>query len=234
MRLSYLAATAALLALAGAPAYAASVTVLSSELGNLDGPLAYGHQIINDFDNAANANFTYTANNAALSYVRDGSLGLDPGNSAPPPVPVDPNNPNGDYTYETSNYWTVKDGGSFTLAAQNGAWMNGFSFYFGSPDTFNNVMFTFQGANSFVTLSGAALWDANSGANGDQEWGRRVYYGFNDKVTSITMTSTGGNSFEFDGLAASGAVPEPATWAMMIMGFGAAGAAMRRRRTLLA
>ncbi|MBB3348859.1 hypothetical protein FHY02_003341 [Sphingomonas sp. BK069] len=37
-------------------------------------------------------------------------------------------------------------------------------------------------------------------------------------------------SFEFDNLAAgvSQAVPEPATWGMMILGFGAIGAAMRR------
>jgi len=33
---------------------------------------------------------------------------------------------------------------------------------------------------------------------------------------------------------ASAPVPEPATWAMMIMGFGAAGAILRRRRTALA
>ena len=31
-------------------------------------------------------------------------------------------------------------------------------------------------------------------------------------------------------LAASGAVPEPATWAMMLMGFGMAGFGLRRRR----
>ncbi|MDZ7588255.1 MAG: PEPxxWA-CTERM sorting domain-containing protein [Parasphingorhabdus sp.] len=30
----------------------------------------------------------------------------------------------------------------------------------------------------------------------------------------------------------AGAVPEPATWAMMIFGFGAIGAAARKRRTL--
>ena len=29
-----------------------------------------------------------------------------------------------------------------------------------------------------------------------------------------------------------GAIPEPATWAMMIIGFGAAGTVLRRRRTL--
>jgi hypothetical protein len=33
---------------------------------------------------------------------------------------------------------------------------------------------------------------------------------------------------------ATGAVPEPATWAMMILGFGAAGTMMRRRRAALA
>jgi hypothetical protein len=36
------------------------------------------------------------------------------------------------------------------------------------------------------------------------------------------------------GLSVSGGVPEPASWALMIVGFGAAGAALRRRRTALA
>lgn len=31
-------------------------------------------------------------------------------------------------------------------------------------------------------------------------------------------------------VSAAGAVPEPATWGMMILGFGMAGASMRRRR----
>jgi hypothetical protein len=34
--------------------------------------------------------------------------------------------------------------------------------------------------------------------------------------------------------AVSGAVPEPATWALMILGFGAVGGAMRRRQTVKA
>jgi hypothetical protein len=32
-----------------------------------------------------------------------------------------------------------------------------------------------------------------------------------------------------DGTPVPGPVPEPATWAMMVIGFGAVGAAMRRR-----
>lgn len=35
-------------------------------------------------------------------------------------------------------------------------------------------------------------------------------------------------------VASAGAVPEPATWAMMLMGFGGLGAALRRRRTTYA
>ncbi|HEV2567448.1 MAG TPA: esterase-like activity of phytase family protein [Sphingomonas sp.] len=39
-------------------------------------------------------------------------------------------------------------------------------------------------------------------------------------------------AFKISGVDAAGLVPEPATWAMMIAGFGLAGAAMRRRRGL--
>jgi len=37
-----------------------------------------------------------------------------------------------------------------------------------------------------------------------------------------------------DGVSLTAAVPEPATWAMMITGFGAVGGALRRKRTVLA
>jgi hypothetical protein len=34
--------------------------------------------------------------------------------------------------------------------------------------------------------------------------------------------------------APDGAVPEPATWALMIIGFGAAGSTIRRRKAVMA
>ena len=46
-------------------------------------------------------------------------------------------------------------------------------------------------------------------------------------IKSLTFGTTA-NSFEADNIAA--AVPEPAAWGMMILGFGVVGAAMRRRR----
>ena len=53
------------------------------------------------------------------------------------------------------------------------------------------------------------------------------------RAQSVTLQSIGQNAFESDGWAVS-AVPEPATWAMMITGFGLAGVAIRRRRTTFA
>ena len=46
-----------------------------------------------------------------------------------------------------------------------------------------------------------------------------------DDVDVTDLTPTGGGG---------GAVPEPASWAMMIVGFGAAGAMIRRRKAVLA
>lgn len=61
---------------------------------------------------------------------------------------------------------------------------------------------------------------------------------------SLAGSAIGGNSFEHQAVAgnrilsgavarATAAVPEPATWLMMIGGFGLAGAALRRRRQTL-
>ena len=48
------------------------------------------------------------------------------------------------------------------------------------------------------------------------------------KQFRLQLADDGGND------PGGGAVPEPASWAMMIVGFGGVGAAMRRRRTLTA
>ncbi|MEW5688218.1 MAG: PEPxxWA-CTERM sorting domain-containing protein [Pseudomonadota bacterium] len=54
----------------------------------------------------------------------------------------------------------------------------------------------------------------------------------------FSIAQTGSVGMQIDnlsfGAAAQGGVPEPATWALMIMGFGAAGASLRRRRDAVA
>jgi hypothetical protein len=47
---------------------------------------------------------------------------------------------------------------------------------------------------------------------------------------TLHITGTRGTASAFSGTISFGAVPEPGTWAMMLLGFGAVGFAMRRRR----
>ncbi|MFL6720877.1 MAG: PEPxxWA-CTERM sorting domain-containing protein [Sphingomonas sp.] len=52
-------------------------------------------------------------------------------------------------------------------------------------------------------------------------------------ITSVHLTTTGGGFKDLKQLRLTGgtiALPEPATWAMMLLGFGGIGMAMRRRR----
>lgn len=201
-------------AAAAALAAAGSASALTMTVYNTDLPLPAGQVMIEDFDSvhATGPEFTFVGD--ANTFVRDGDLGLDPGVSAPPPG-------------DTTNYFTVVNNGKATLSSEKG--FATFSFYLGSPDTYNFVTLHYANGNT-VTLQGAQIWDATTGDNGNQDWGRRVSYDFGGlAVKSIDFTSTG-NSFEFDSLAGS-AVPEPATWAMMISGFAGAGAMLRRRRT---
>ncbi len=207
-----LAAAALTAALVASPASALTITLYNSDL-----PLPPGQQIIEDFDavHADGVNFTFVAGPNTLE--RSGALGLLSGISAPPP---------GDVT----DYFTVKAGGKATLTSLTG--LRAFSFYLGSPDTYNAVKF-FDTLGGSFTLNGAQIWGASGGADGNQTWGRRVSYDFEgSRVNKIEFTSSG-NSFEFDSLAGSVGVPEPATWAMMILGFGAVGAVIRRRRASL-
>jgi hypothetical protein len=201
-------------ALAAAVTLAAPASALTITLYPNDQPLPVGQTMIDDFDNAIAAGFTFTQN--ANAYVRSGALGLDNGVSAPPP---------GDVT----NYETVLSNGLATLATSG--LLTSFSFYLGSPDAYNTV--TFYGLGGYQqTLSGAAILGAAVNADGDQGVGRRVSYDFGTERVNRIVFASSGNSFEFDSLAGTvqAAVPEPATWGMMILGFGGIGALIRRRR----
>ncbi|QYE33344.1 MULTISPECIES: Npun_F0296 family exosortase-dependent surface protein [Sphingosinicellaceae] len=112
-------------------------------------------------------------------------------------------------------------GGGSVLTRLNADW--------GSIDSYNTL--TFYAGNTLVqTITGSMF----PPANGDQsaaDTNRNVTLDFNRNL-GITRVgfSSGQLALELDNLSV-GAVPEPATWAMMLLGFGMVGAATRRRST---
>jgi hypothetical protein len=114
------------------------------------------------------------------------------------------------------------------------------SFYWGSIDTYNFVDVLGAGGATIFSIAGGALPPSN-GDQGAAATNRRVNFiaGAGEVITGLRLRSTG-VAFEFDSFAAAealdpnGGVPEPATWAMLLAGFGLVGVSARRRRPTVA
>jgi hypothetical protein len=229
MKLRTLAAASAAVGLmAVASAASAAISVATTVADDLFGSTlaAHGQVMLDDFDAINSAATSYVGN--IIEYPNEFQNPIS--TSAPPPWsggipiggapgPVDP-----------TNYASVQGGTSATYTMLGGRSLRSFSFYMGSPDTYNKVTFFLLGGGSQV-FNGDEIWGGTPQGTGDRGQGFRVYYDFGGaKVTAIAFQSSS-DAFEFDGLA--GVVPEPAAWTMMIMGFGAAGAMLRSRRRVL-
>ena len=128
----------------------------------------------------------------------------------------------------TGNFAAVLDGGSYLV---NFGPTNVFSFVLGSLDTFNQLTLRYADGTSMLYQGGAIVSDPmfDNGNRTSAETNGVVTYRVTSGalLTGATFASSGGNSFEFDNLSA--AVPEPAAWGMMILGFGLVGGVLRRR-----
>ena len=204
------AAALAAFAVAGSANAAVNVSYTSDDLN-----LPAGQTMVWNFDGVEADGYSVSTTGTVSYY--SGADGLQSGVAAPPPG-------------DNSIYASVLGGGSLTLTTPA---IKLLSVYMGSPDAYNSILFNFSD-NTSELLNGAQL--AGGAFGGDQSIGRRMTYTFGGKtVTSVDFMSSQ-NSFEFDNIATVSAVPEPATWAMMIMGFGLAGSAVRnsRRKTAAA
>jgi hypothetical protein len=119
--------------------------------------------------------------------------------------------------------------GAFTVNLAPGVTV--FSFVFGTLDSYNSLQLFFSdGTNQIRTgqqiIGGPAPAPGAVFTSGETG---RVTYDTNgvNTITSAVFTSSI-DAFEIDSLAA--AVPEPATWGMMILGFGLIGGQLRSRR----
>ena len=187
---------------------AQAMTTVSSTNGPDTGPLA-GQTVMYDFESGTPAgltgNFAIVQGSVANQYA----------------APLD----------DTTHYLTVPiegSAGSATLALSSP--LTSLSLYWGSIDTYNTISFADADGNSLGSFTGAQIPPAPAdGSQGNALNNRRVNFDFGgSSAASVTFTS-GSKAFEVDNIA--GAVPEPATWAMLITGMGMVGAAARRRRS---
>jgi hypothetical protein len=199
-------------ALAMATAAAAAPVVSLSNVGDPN-TLPIGQQLVADFNDAANPEgvllfgFDLDLLGATVG-VKEGASGYSG------TLPNDP-----------THYLTVPGGATAILSSIRA--LTSFSLYMGSPDTYNSIRFIGDNGYDF-TLTGAQISDGYVGQSWG--WGTRINFDFGGANVKQVVLKSARNSFEADNFAA-GVVPEPATWALMISGFGGAGAMLRRRRT---
>ena len=109
------------------------------------------------------------------------------------------------------------------------------SFYWGSVDTYNTVRIYGTGSNPIATFTGQQILDLAGITTSGTDSILVSFTNTEGALKKIGLSSTQ-NAFEVDNIrfsnGISGAVPEPATWAMMIVGFGAVGSSMRRRKVM--
>lgn len=83
------------------------------------------------------------------------------------------------------------------------------------------------------SLGAAYYGNPNNGGDSGEPFAF-VNFASAEPITSIQFHEGGGGGFEFDNVTLAGAVPEPASWAFMLCGFGLIGRSMRRRTISLA
>jgi hypothetical protein len=173
---------------------------------------------------------SYTEDNIKVDYV--GSAFIV--NTVGAPEGVYSWYPNGGGTGYTRI--TLADGGAFSAVQ----FLTGSGL--GGPDSTLSFDVLFHGVSLLTGTAGPVPSYAGSAASGF------AYYGFSGDIfdeVRLQVRNTGSGfdagAFEagiFDAIAirgaGGGAVPEPASWALMIAGFGLSGAVLRRRRTTLA
>lgn len=134
----------------------------------------------------------------------------------------------------TGNYWTVGPStstpGILSLAAFGDiSWI---SFIWGSVDSYNTLEVLDAANNVLETFTGSDVYNPANGDQDDPNTNPLVTLFFTgsdmSNAASLRLTSNT-NAFEVDNFAVQ-AVPEPKTWGMMLLGFGAIGFAMRRSR----
>jgi len=134
----------------------------------------------------------------------------------------------------TGNYWTVSpsEGSPGLLDLSSFAGIASISFIWGSVDQYNTLNVLDRLGNVIASFTGA---DAAVNPNGNQTdpitnpLAKLTFSGTTQgNIGGLQLKSTQ-NAFETDNFSVA-AVPEPAIWAMLLIGFGFIGASLRGKK----
>lgn len=167
--------------------------------------------------------------NAQLGQLANGysEAGLTFSPSGSVQVKTPPNDGNGAFPFgDLSQKYLSVLGGS-EVRVDVGLQASRISLYWGSIDTYNSIEF-YNGATLVGSLTGGDVAPLQGdGGQFDFQSNRLVtLYLSNGTFDSVRLLSSS-NSFEFDNI--SSGVPEPSTWAMMLIGFAGLGYLSRRK-----
>lgn len=136
----------------------------------------------------------------------------------------------------TGKYFTVgpSDGSPGILDLSSIGDIFNVSFIWGSVDSHNLLEFLDGDDHVLASFTGSNIFNPANGDQTNPNLNPVVRFDMTgadvSALTSLRFSSSG-NAFETDNFSIN-AVPEPATWALMLVGFGAIGFGMRRRRHL--
>lgn len=199
------------------PAHAASTPKIMFTEGNYALPGYTTATVFQDFmTQPANTRFVPGAREAAVGdvYVRQNSIV----------------NVTQDTDTSAMNQYLSIENGSYSVSFLTPVQF--FSFVLGSLDSYNSLRLTFADGSSALYNGRQVIGDSMAGPFNSSVAGRVSYdLGGQSGITAATFSSNR-TAFEIDSLAA--AVPEPAGWAMMMLGLGAVGYTLRRRQKVTA
>ena len=209
MKLSYLALAAGLLAAAPATAQVtASASDANAAANGADATFKNNYNTVTYFNNFSTTSPLFpgldyqTGNNGTTSAAPFGDT-TQYGYISTDNTPI---------TFNTSSL------GSF----------NQVSFLWGSIDPYNTVSFL-AGSTVVGSFTGTSIDAGAAAAVATRYVTFQIAPSLVGKITGISFSSPQA-AFEIDDLAVGNAVPEAATWAMMMVGLGVAGASLRRRK----
>lgn len=135
----------------------------------------------------------------------------------------------------TGNYWSVgpTDGSPGIMDLSSFGDITWISFIWGSVDRYNDIDFLDAGGNVLATFNGSAIYNPANGNQTSPNTNPLVTFAISGSdssaLTKLRLRSTS-NAFETDNFTIN-AVPEPSTWMMLLLGFAAIGAGLRRRKS---